>query len=445
MNCPNSNGQVSIRQAQPALPNPVTALWVTEHSYVFGLTHLARAANRAAGPRASVSVRAFTASDTMALPPQAEQCAADFPTLGAMLEGLEQGVLIATPPDVSRKARQALAAHVRAACLLRCGSLARRPEGRDVYERLSVFYLNWAARPVLGFCSHKADRPRCFMSNWFEADFTFEPCPLLSRWLRLPLDPLREYRTAEHAIMHCKASIFGDEHVFELVGKAYEQDLGDAAFNAAEAEFLGERQRYSSHADYVKSLGRRVSAFDEDLWQRLLLVLAVSVVSQKFLKRPELWSLDFGSENSFWPLEFDSEDPIQVSLLPYWRQRNPNLPNQIPVASRLGNNTVKDGSPESNSSHQELADLLKSTSDSILVEAADYDSQWGVLLKEGLPQVHDLREWRGWNVLGEALMITREHLLTEEPLWQQRFFSTSLSVSSIQDCRAQKVRSRAPR
>ena len=101
----------------------------------------------------------------MALPPQAEQCAADFPTLGAMLEGLEQGVLIATPPDVSRKARQALAAHVRAACLLRCGSLARRPEGRDVHETLSVFYLNWAARPVLGFCSHKAGRPRCFMSN----------------------------------------------------------------------------------------------------------------------------------------------------------------------------------------------------------------------------------------------------------------------------------------
>ena len=71
--------------------------------------------------------------------------------------------------------------------------------------------------------------------------------------------------------------------------------------------------------------------------------------------------------------------------------------------------------------------MLKSTGDSILVEAADCDSQWGVLLKEGLPQVHDLREWRGWNVLGEALMITREHLLTEEPLWQQRFFSTSLS------------------
>ena len=119
-------------------------------------------------------------------------------------------------------------------------------------------------------------------------------------------------------------------------------------------------------------------------------MLAVSVVSQKFLKRPEVWSLDFGSENSFWPLEFDSEDPIQVSLLPYWRQRDPNLPNQIPVARRLGNNAVKDGSPKSNSSHQELADLLKSTGDSILVEAADYDSQWGVLLKEGLPQVHDL-------------------------------------------------------
>ena len=71
--------------------------------------------------------------------------------------------------------------------------------------------------------------------------------------------------------------------------------------------------------------------------------------------------------------------------------------------------------------------LLLTTVNTILVDAADYDSEWDVLL--GLPHICDLGEWRGLNVLGEALMITCHFLLTGNDIWQQKFFFTQLRFS----------------
>lgn len=218
------------------------------------------------------------------------------------------------------------------------GGTPRAPgAGADVFERHSIFYHDWRSRPVLAFCSHKPHKPLKHLSNWFQADFIFQPCQPLEPFMLIPMQP-RSYRTAEQAIMHCKASIFNDRYTFELIGDAYEH---------------GRDERY------LKDLGRQVQNFDEDLWQRLLLPLAVSVLLQKF---------------------------------------------QLPDLQRT----------------------LLATESAILVEAAHYDSQWGVLLPEEDPNVHDLERWQGWNVLGEALMIVRHHMRTEEPIWQQRFFSTPI-------------------
>ena len=296
-----------------------------------------------------------------ALSAQEEQYAAvaSFPTMSRILESLEKHTLVEPPAKKCRKSRQAATAHIRAEYLLRGSMLAPKP-GRDVFERMSIFYKEHHSRAVVGFCSHKEGKRFGYMSNWFKADFTFEPSVLLKPWLKFPIDEAHTYRTAEEAIMHMKASIFEDRRVFDFITEAYNQDLEDDEFIKAEVAFLGGKSKYTCHEDYIKSLGQRISGFEEDAWQQVLLILAVSVVSQKFLKRSE------------------------------------------------------------------LAAKLAATGDAILVEAADYDSQWGVLLKEGLPHVNDLGEWRGWNVLGEALMITRHHLLTGEDIWQQALFSTKL-------------------
>ena len=221
-----------------------------------------------------------------------------------------------------------------------------------------MFYKDWRSRPVVGFCS-KHDVNYGFMSNWFEAEFTFAPCEPLSHWLNVAFDPFQKFHTAEQAIMQVKASIFNDPETFDLIAKAYTQDLEDAAFNHSERKFLGDKPKWKHAEEYIKNLGKRVKSFDEGTWQRVVLLVAVSVVSEKFLK-----------------------------------------------------------------SHDGLGTFLLDTDNAILVEAADYDSQWGVLL--GLPHAWDLGEWRGWNVLGEALMITRHCLRTGDDIWQQKFFSTQL-------------------
>lgn len=56
-----------------------------------------------------------------------------------------------------------------------------------------------------------------------------------------------------------------------------------------------------------------------------------------------------------------------------------------------------------------LATLL-ATGDKLLVEASPLDKIWGVGLRADDPRIHDRANWRGQNLLGEALMRVRTEL-----------------------------------
>jgi len=60
--------------------------------------------------------------------------------------------------------------------------------------------------------------------------------------------------------------------------------------------------------------------------------------------------------------------------------------------------------------HAELGNFLLYTGDRLLVEANPADSTWAIGLAEDDPRAADPRLWRGSNLLGFALMTTRDHL-----------------------------------
>ncbi len=62
------------------------------------------------------------------------------------------------------------------------------------------------------------------------------------------------------------------------------------------------------------------------------------------------------------------------------------------------------------SQNPELFAFLDSTGDSILVEGSPYDGIWGVKLGTDDPQIDNPNAWRGENLLGFALMETRDIL-----------------------------------
>jgi ribA/ribD-fused uncharacterized protein len=53
---------------------------------------------------------------------------------------------------------------------------------------------------------------------------------------------------------------------------------------------------------------------------------------------------------------------------------------------------------------------LLATGDKLLVEASPLDTIWGVGLRADDPRIHDRAQWRGQNLLGEALMRVRAEL-----------------------------------
>lgn len=53
---------------------------------------------------------------------------------------------------------------------------------------------------------------------------------------------------------------------------------------------------------------------------------------------------------------------------------------------------------------------LLATGDKLLVEASPLDTIWGVGLRADDPRIHDPAQWRGLNLLGEALMTVRSEL-----------------------------------
>merc|ERR1719150_2738295 len=61
-------------------------------------------------------------------------------------------------------------------------------------------------------------------------------------------------------------------------------------------------------------------------------------------------------------------------------------------------------------SDKKLRELLLSTGNKILAEAAPNDCIWGIGLSRTDPRVKDPAQWCGRNILGTALMRTRDHL-----------------------------------
>ncbi len=62
------------------------------------------------------------------------------------------------------------------------------------------------------------------------------------------------------------------------------------------------------------------------------------------------------------------------------------------------------------SQNPHLAKHLLATGDKILVEASPYDKIWGIGLSASDPRAKNKNTWQGSNLLGEALMITRNRL-----------------------------------
>lgn len=60
--------------------------------------------------------------------------------------------------------------------------------------------------------------------------------------------------------------------------------------------------------------------------------------------------------------------------------------------------------------HPALGRILLSTGDAVLVEASPRDRVWGVGLAFGDPRLSDPEQWRGLNLLGQALMAVRDEL-----------------------------------
>mmetsp|Transcript_53198 Transcript_53198/g.99780 ORF Transcript_53198/g.99780 Transcript_53198/m.99780 type:complete len:214 (-) Transcript_53198:18-659(-) len=65
------------------------------------------------------------------------------------------------------------------------------------------------------------------------------------------------------------------------------------------------------------------------------------------------------------------------------------------------------------SSSKALSEKLLSTGDIVIAEATRNDKIWGIGLDVGDPRVQDQSQWQGRNILGKALMRTRDFLVNE--------------------------------
>jgi ribA/ribD-fused uncharacterized protein len=71
---------------------------------------------------------------------------------------------------------------------------------------------------------------------------------------------------------------------------------------------------------------------------------------------------------------------------------------------------VKVGNIHKFNQHPELADYLLKTENRILVEASPVDTIWGIGLSQDSGDIENIYNWRGQNLLGFALMETRDFL-----------------------------------
>ncbi|KAM5354395.1 hypothetical protein ACJ41O_001044 [Fusarium nematophilum] len=170
----------------------------------------------------------------------------------------------------------------------------------------------------------------------------------LSQWYQCPFrddeeDPKKTYKTAEHYMMHHKALLFNDEKVALEILKA-------------------------SHPRQVKSLGRKVSNFDESTWNahRRAIVCRANVL--KFTQAV--------SEEGF-------------------RKGTPALSKKAPKR-KYG---LIEGS---------LREMLLATGEREIVEASPFDRIWGIGFTAANAEA--ARESWGENLLGKELMEVRRML-----------------------------------
>lgn len=76
---------------------------------------------------------------------------------------------------------------------------------------------------------------------------------------------------------------------------------------------------------------------------------------------------------------------------------------------------VLEGNIHKFSQNPQLRAFLLSTADQVLVEAAPNDQIWGIGIAADTPGIQNPNTWRGENLLGFALMETRDHLKSDNP------------------------------
>ncbi|CAM9324163.1 unnamed protein product [Choristocarpus tenellus] len=84
---------------------------------------------------------------------------------------------------------------------------------------------------------------------------------------------------------------------------------------------------------------------------------------------------------------------------------------------------VKVGNYNKFTQNRDLQRQLLDTNQKILVEASPFDKVWGIGLSADNPASRDMRQWKGENKLGKALMAVREQIIFENK--QNRRPSTS--------------------
>lgn len=163
------------------------------------------------------------------------------------------------------------------------------------------------------------------------SEFTFFWDGPLSQWepSSFEIDGV-EYNCAEQYMMASKAKLFDDEEILDEIMDAEDPDT-------------------------QKSLGRRVSNFDQDIWEE-----------EEDNGYPRCWNIVWrGNMAKF--------------------SQNPHL----------------------------LNDLL-ATKETLIVEASPYDCVWGVGLRAGDPRIKNRENWRGSNWLGEVLTVVRSFLINDK-------------------------------
>jgi ribA/ribD-fused uncharacterized protein len=71
---------------------------------------------------------------------------------------------------------------------------------------------------------------------------------------------------------------------------------------------------------------------------------------------------------------------------------------------------VKKGNIHKFHQHKKLKDYLLNTADRVIVEASPTDTIWGIGLSQDATMIENPHTWRGQNLLGFALMETRDFL-----------------------------------